>query len=176
MARGGVISRARTAPKRLTEWQGIVGGPTAVTSLAAATSTLVFVNTAGELAKRPYTIVRTRGRLWVRSDQSTGTEAPFGALGMAVINDQAITIGITAIPKPVSDAEFDQWFVWEPWAASVRFGSSVGFSEEFLSYEIDSKAMRKVEEGESLVVVMENQAASHGAQFILQFRQLVKLN
>ncbi len=37
----------------------------------------------------PCTIVRTRGLLVVNSDQVTGAERAFGAMGMAIVSDQA---------------------------------------------------------------------------------------
>jgi len=41
---------------------------------------------------------------------------------------------------------------------------------------LDSKAMRKVQEGQDIAIVLENGSALDGMLFLLQFRMLVKLH
>ncbi len=90
--------RRSGAPRRSTEWiaSAVITGSS---SLAAATAVLdQSINIAEQS-----TIVRTRGSLFVKSDQVAANEQPFGALGMAVVTDQANAIGITAMPTPTTD-------------------------------------------------------------------------
>ncbi len=125
----------------------------------------------------PATIVRTRGTLWVASDQNAANEQPFGALGMAVVTDQAAAIGVTAIPTPITDEGSANFFLWIPWLADFRITSTfVAEFNTFQRYEFDSKAMRKVDDGDTAVVTLENASASDGMLYIVKFRMLVKLH
>jgi len=161
-----------TRQRRATQWlQSAID--TGSTSLAAGAAVLDQSFAFGEKA----TIVRTRGRLWVKSDQIASTEEPFGAIGLAVVTDQAFAIGVTAVPTPITDASSDNWFLWEPWQASMVAATQVGFSgDSWTGYELDSKAMRKVDDGDTVVVVLENTSGAHGCEFIVTFRMLVKLH
>ncbi len=164
--------RGRVGPKRAVQWVASVDS-TGPTPLAAATAVLDQSFGFGEDA----TIVRLRGGLWVQSDQQTATETAFGALGFAVVSDQALAIGITAVPTPITDEASDLWFLWEPFAAAVRFASGVGFDSNPMQHTVlDSKAMRKVNDGTSVVAVVENASASAGLTYVLKFRMLVKLH
>ena len=104
-------------------------------------------------------------------------EEPFGALGFAVVSDQASVIGITAVPSPTTDASSSLFFSWTPWFAPIETGTVVGFDAQAgQQYEFDSKAMRKVELGEDLVVTIENQNAADGASVLFLARILIKTN
>ena len=50
------------------------------------------------LALRPFTLIRVRGIFTIASDQSAATETQVGALGVAVVSEQAASIGVTAVP------------------------------------------------------------------------------
>ncbi len=125
---------------------------------------------------QPFTIVRTRGSIWISTDQSAAGESPFGALGFAVVSDQAAAIGVTAIPTPQTDMASDLFFVHALFAQSFLFATASGFeSTGFERTDFDSKAMRKVNENETIVVGVEN-AAAVGMNYILQFRMLIKVH
>ena len=119
----GVVQRRKTL------WLASTA-ETAVTNLGA--NLIIFDQslTTAEKARRPFTIVRTRGRLWVRSDQTAATETPLGALGMAVVSDQATAIGGTALPLPITNQDSELWFVWEPFASMLVQESAIGFSPD----------------------------------------------
>ncbi len=60
---------------------------------------------------------------------------------------------------------------------SLKFGTAVGFQPQAMTqFKFDSKAQRKVREGDTIGVVLENSAASHGMTYMLMFRMLVKLH
>ncbi len=132
---------------------------------------------AGMLAIRPFTIVRTRGIIGIFSDQFVATEDQEIAYGHAVVSDQANAIGITAVPTPVTDLTSDLWYVYETVLARFVFGTGVGFNPgaSTLRY-FDSKAMRKVEEGQDRVTVLESASTSEGCIITTSFRMLVKLH
>jgi len=119
---------------------------------------------------------RTRGRWLVLSDTQAAYEEGIAALGFIVVTDTALGVGATAIPGPVTDANDDGWFVWEPWLGLVG-GCAVGGSPSTVagnnnSNEFDSKAMRRVEEGFSVAVMIENASAAFALDVAMSFSTL----
>ena len=83
--RSGVISS-----KRRTQW--VAGSDeTGVSNLAVGTA--VVDQTFSATAE--FTVVRTRGHLWISTDQAAASENPFAAIGFAVVSEPASAIGIT---------------------------------------------------------------------------------
>ena len=159
-------------PKRLTAWSGgtIVTG---FVSLAATTA--MVVDTLVPAVERQ-TIVRIRGLLSVKSDQTGGDEDAVGAFGIAVVEEPAATVGITALPTPTSDIGSDAWMYWTPFTYSVEFADATGFQVNAAqSLVVDSKAMRKVENNQRLVSVIQNISAV-GMEFHFMYRVLSKLS
>jgi len=164
-------------PRRATEWISSADA-TGLTSLAASGTVLDQSLTSANLASiTPFTVVRTRGSLWVRSDQVAGTEEPFGALGFQIVNDNAATAGVASLDTPITNEGSDGFFVHQFWQAGFIFADATGFAAPGWSrYDFDSKAMRKVESQDAIVVTLENASAGAGAAYILKFRMLAKLN
>ena len=161
-----VIVRGGT--KRATQWVASTV-ETAVTSLGAQTALLdqsfAFLE--------PATIVRIRGNLWVAGDQTSVREEAFGAIGFAVVSNEALAIGVTAVPLPISDQESDLWMLWQPWFTG-NVTSQVG--NQWSQYPLESKAMRKVNDGNAIVVVIQSAQATFASEFLMEFRMLVKLH
>ena len=161
---------ARQSVRAPTNWARSLA--VAVTNLPASTkiiaSSIILSNPGiGE------TIRRTRGKLLITSDQTATSEVHLGAMGMMVVSDVALALGITAVPDPVTEADDDNWFVWEPFLAlsDVRSGESAP-NTYHAGFEFDSKAMRRVEEGSAVVVVIANASAVFGLEFALSFSML----
>ena len=163
--RGRVVQRAT---KRVNAWVGSAdqGGQ----SIASNASAILQSNaTLGGT-----TVVRTRGLLLVRP-QGFGADLDMqGALGIGIVSDQAFAAGAASIPGPWTDPDWDGWFLWMAWALRVEFSDASGVNiPADVTQQIDSKAMRKVQFNETLVVMAESQA---GAVIIeTPFRMLVKL-
>ena len=172
--RSGIV---RGGPRRATSWAASADA-TGEQALAAGAAILDQSLSQAQISTLvPATIVRTRGILWVASDQEGIDEQPFGAMGMVVVSEQARVAGVASIPTPISDEASDLWFVHQFWQADVAFVSASGFTTDgFKAYEFDSKAMRKVQEGDGIAVVLENASGVDGAVFILKFRMLFKLH
>ncbi len=148
-----------------------------ITTFNQGVATLLNSLNAAALAIRPFTIVRTRGLLYITSDQQVATETQLCNYGIAVVFDQAVAIGVTAVPTPVTDSGSDLWFVFEPMMNAFTFGDATGFSNEGTKYDIDSRAMRKVEDGQDAVVVIEAPAVGNGGCVVQAFaRILIKLH
>ena len=73
---------------------------------------------------------------------------------MAVVTNRALAAGAGSLPQPVSDGDDDGWFVWRPIVQSSVF--VIGASIQSQVYEIDSKAMRRVEDGYAIAIMFEN--------------------
>jgi len=147
----------------------------------ASADTANFIGSGGTdiTLNRPLTIVRTRGVLQVGSDQNSATEDQEIGFGMVVVSDQAIAIGVTAIPTPMVDINSDLWFVYELIFSNYDVISAIGTraadgATRFIQF--DSKAMRKVEDGTNLAVVAETSPTSEGVSIVSGFRMLLKLH
>ena len=158
-------------PGRQTEWFGGVFLAD-ISTLAANTFAITHVMSAAELAKRPFTITRTIGSLFIASDQVGTEEFPFGAWGGMVVSSKAVATGATAVPDPVTQVNSDEWFVYVSFAAQGGTIHGAPFSE----FKFDSRAQRKVQDGDEFVLVMANASATDGLFFILNLRILVKLS
>ncbi len=151
-------------------------GAGVTTGTIVGTTPLHFaVYSADVLALRPFTILRTRVLLTMSSDQAAVSEIAAGGYGEIVVTEQASTIGITALPDPVTEPEAD-WYVYQPWNVRFEFLSSVGFHPAGgRQYTIDSKAMRKVDINQTFAAVVANDVAT-GALISTEGRQLIQLH
>ncbi len=142
---------------------------------AAGTAILAFSGNAALLALRPFTVVRQRINWFCRGDVVTGGEVWGAAFGSCIVMDQAVAIGITAVPTPITDQDSDVWFMYDQMYG--RFGGTT-VEEVGRQKDIDSKAMRKVEDGQDLIYVVETPAAaiSVSATSVIGGRFLLKLH
>ncbi len=124
----------------------------ASTSQSAQGGNIVFSLNAAALALRPFTVVRTLFEMHVSSDQSAGGERQIGAIGIAIVSDEAVAVGVGAVPTPVTQLGSDLWFAHRYLMCS---GSAVNDGVVGCPFSFDSKAMRKVDVGQDLVVVLE---------------------
>ena len=174
MARKSGFVRRQNVMVRETLWVAIV--PT-LTALGAASVAVLFGGFSGAaLALRPFTVVRTRGLLHLASDQQAASEVQHVALGMSVVSEQALAIGVTAVPTPAADQDSDLFFVYEEIANVVTFQTAVGGYNEGQLLHYDSKAMRKVEQGSDVAIVVETMSTSFGASIVKSGRMLIKLH
>jgi len=125
----------------------------------------------------PITVVRTRGSITIWTDQEANDEDPFGACGMCVVSDQALAIGVSAVPTPITDKDSDLWIMHQYFGLAFQFVSASG-SPGVISQRVDfdSKAMRKIPPDTTLIWAVENASASAGLRYLLQFAVLIKLS
>jgi hypothetical protein len=93
-----------------------------------------------------------------------------------VVSDEAFAVGVTAVPTPDTDNNSDLFYVMELVMGSVNFVSGVGFSERQSQHVFDSKAMRKVEDGQTPIAVAEASVISSGLTLRSYSRSLIKLH
>ncbi len=174
MARRGFVTR-RGVARRETLWVGIT--ETRTTLVAANTAALILSLNAAALALRPFTITRTIWRWSTRSDQTAASENWATAVGAAVVSDQASAIGVTAVPTPFTDLPSDLWFAHSLHDGRFLFISGIGVDRAELTHSlVDSRAQRKVEDGEDVIFSMENDSLGAGTVSYLAGRMLVKLH
>jgi len=149
--RSGVASRG---VRRQTAWSGLPDQ--AFIAVAAAGATLLSAITF----EAPGTIVRSRGQLSVRPTSTTADGEFVGAFGVGLVSREAFDVGITAIPHPYRDADWGGWMVWQPWALRFDSITQAGVLLSSWSFNIDSKAMRKVEPNSAMVFVAESQGGA----------------
>ena len=133
---------------------------------------------AAALALLPFTIVRSRGVLHLRTDQIANTEAQAVTYGKIVVTQEASTAGVASVPTPISEGNSD-FHVYEQVATAYILSSAVGIDAAAgVMHVFDSKAMRKVDSGEDLIAVAEVPATglSEGVIFRTQTRTLIKLH
>ena len=165
----GRSSRRETLWLRIAETQTTLAGASTAALFTGFTSTL--------LAARPFTIIRTRGWFSMRSDQISSDETYGVGLGMAVVSDQAAAIGITAVPTPSTDGDSDLFFLYEEMYSRFEFFDATGVNpQNSIGRTFDSKASRKVEEGQDLAITVETGTISLGAVVIKAGRMLIKLH
>ncbi len=170
-------SRFRRGERRKTRW----GATIASGSLAVPAATKVlaarFTDAQLDAIGVPMTVVRERGDLLVFSDQEAGDENQIGAIGFAVVSEVAAAAGAASIPGPHTNADWDGWYVWAAITGRYEFSSAAGFEGNFgQRITIDSKAMRKIEDNMSLVIMIENGSATHGFNTVYQGRTLLMLH
>jgi len=176
MARKFTRSRGRLgAQRRESLWVGLT--PTN-TGLAAGGATLILTASSTLLALRPFTIIRTHITWHVASDQSTAKENYAAAIGGCVVSDQAEAIGITAVPTPVTDLSSDLFFLWDSAIGIFDFTTGTGYREVGHLQKIDSKAMRRVNDDQTVIFTIEDEPTigTDGVSVKVIGRQLIKLH
>ena len=165
-------SRFIRPPVKTKIWIGAGVGP--LTVIASTARTLSNLN-ANALLLRPFTILRTRLVLGIQTDQESAAEDWSGDFGLIVVSEPASSIGVTAIPTPLSETNAD-WFVHQPLMFSFAFITGAGFDgQKMTQYIVDSKAMRKVGPNDQVVGLVEPRSAT-GAIITMEGRMLVQLH
>ena len=142
-------------------------------STALAASTAVIDSTAVP-AGDGETIVRVRGQIIVSSDQLAASESWAGAVGMCIVTDQAVAVGVGSVPTPYTDQDSQLWFMHQYYGGRFNFVTAAGFDcQGHTVFPFDSKAMRKFPLGTTLAVVVEN--AANGTIYWLQYSVLFKI-
>jgi len=167
--------RPGRAQRRQTLW--LESTEFSTTLASAGSASLVSTLNAAALALRPFTVVRSRGFMFVESDQSAASEYFSVAYGQTVVTEQASAAGIISVPTPALESASD-WHVYARSQGLFVLGDATGFVEVGAerSVQIDSKAMRKVDVGEDLVIVLENAVTSSGSIIRSFVRVLIKLH
>ena len=166
------MARARRfAPRvsaRLTQWLA----PANQGFIAVASGGATIIASVG--FEEPVTIMRNRGMVSIKLNDYSADLDIVGAYGMGVVSTEAFIAGVASIPEPFTDADWGGWFVWRSFGHRFESVTNVSTLLGSWSFEVDSKAMRKVRPNETIVEVCESQVGSISC--FSGVRTLVKLS
>ena len=127
-------SRIISVSKGHKEWQPFGAAMQTVPAISAIAA-LIVMNVAG-------TILRTRGRISFTIDGPVANDACIVSWGIMIADDDRVAAGATAFPDPGDDSTVGKWFAYGV-APLISAGAVEDTGNNALSYEFDSKAMRK---------------------------------
>ena len=168
MARRRFNTVRRSQPNR--GWSGTIA---TVEVAIPANSAVLLGSFAAPDNTVELTILRSVGFFSIGSDQSSATETQVGAIGMGIVTDNALAVGITAIPDPVTERDADIWFFYRSFGQRFLFKDATGTQHNDLqTYEFDSKAKRILRDDESIAIVIANAHGTHGLAVLFGIRIL----
>ena len=175
MARPRGFSHQRS--RRQTTW-GIGPGATGVSVFSATGSQIIGAGIVPS-AESKSTLVRLRGYVEIVLEAAANIGEGFqGAIGIGLVTDQAFAAGSASIPDPIDEQAWDGWMYHRHFSLHATTATiSDGVNTGRLAWEIDSKAMRIWEVGNTLMMKM--QVVEIGTSQIEVFfdsRVLVKLS
>ena len=134
----------RSSARRKTGWSL---GPRGTSTTVSSTGTVLFA-TGTIILLDAVTLIRTRGQLVMNLETADAAGSGFEwAFGMCFVNENAASVGVTAVPDPVADIAWDGWFVYETGTLLSRQATAGLLDAPSQSntdlIRIDSKAMRK---------------------------------
>ena len=170
--------RGRSSQRRRTGWEDGPGRDTvqtAITASANAIATSALVSLEDGL-----TVARLRGRLEMWLSAADAVNSGFsGAFGIGIATSDAISVGATAVPTPITEQDWDGWLFWQSFGLFAPIGAltaSTSLDGTQLRMDVDSKAMRKFDENMALYAVVEvGEVASATLQWRFDSRLLLFL-
>ena len=124
--------------------------------LSPASSAVAIFAGGSQANLNDLTIVRTRGELLVFLLSAANPQEGFNfACGICNVTENAFGVGVTAVPAPLTDINWDGW-LWH-YQGAVKAFAAATFSDISQSVRIvvDSKAMRKTHNTDVIVAVFE---------------------
>jgi len=176
--------RGRSSPsrKRLVVWDS---GPNMVRQPITGIGKIVWTNGSILVKESEVTITRVRGQVSMSLDLATAAGDGFnGAIGLGIVSSDAFTVGQSAMPGPFSDPEWPGWFWHRYWSLRGVAAQTAGenIARNAVSgedrFEIDSKAMRKQGDNETLFGMIETavETGTAGMDVLADTRVLDKLS
>ena len=103
------------------------------------------------------TVLRSRGELVVQAVADAATDTAVMGLGIGVITTNSRIVGGTSVPGPITDIGWDGWLYHRFVGFEANPATSASNVAILLNrvVDIDSKAMRKLPEGSSVVLIAE---------------------
>jgi len=173
-----VANRSRGFPRgsarsrRSTGWEE---GPGTNTEHTPSSSSVLILGLGQQSLFDGNTIIRMRGFVEMILESAGAVGDGFsGAFGIGIVTAPAFAVGITAMPTPVTEVEWEGW-LWHQWF-SLHAVVAAPSAEQRQTFEIDSKAMRKFDSEQVLFAAWEGtESGSVTAQIRLATRILIKL-
>ena len=144
----------RRGTRRATDW-GFGTGGVAVTSISASGKAFVGAG-YGLTTQNPVTLIRTRGEveMFLKTGGTVG-DGFRGAFGIAKASSVAFAAGIASLPGPISEINWDGWLYHRFFGVHIQDTTDFNGPATSLRFEIDSKAMRKLEVEDTVYAMLE---------------------
>ena len=169
--------------RRKTSWDEGTGrqAPTTISGTG-----ITALNLAAEFLRDGLTVVRQHGELMMYLESASAARDGYaGAFGVGIAEAKAIAVGVTALPGPIAEMDWDGWLIHRIFSIrtpAVLVGAASEDVDALLPvtgavrFEIDSKSMRKVGIGDTLFAVIEvTEVGTAVMQVNWNSRVLVKL-
>ena len=157
MARSRGFPLRSRVPKRRKGWE--LGPGDAGRQVVLASATAVIAVSGAQLLQDGLTLLRTRGSLtFLLTGTGSIADGLSGAIGMGIVRLPAFNVGVTAVPTPITEQDWDGWLWWHAFSmrsvtSTIADGANAaGISDRVI---IDTKAMRKLDEDDVLYFAIE---------------------
>ena len=148
--------RFTQSPRRRKGWEEGPGG-VALTTVAATSS--AFLGAGILWLADGITIIRIRGRFAAFLGNAAAIGDGYqGAVGLALVTEQAFTAGIGSVPIPIAERDWDGWMYHMQFGVhsqTIQSSTVDGGASSAIDFVVDSKAMRKTGTQEVLMAVVE---------------------
>ncbi len=144
----------------------------AIPSLQTGFSTETTI-IGGSLAfSGPATILRCRGGILARLDATKQVgDLMKVTTAIGIVSSDAFAAGAGSVPDPASEPEYP-WLWWNSFTLSSQIAAGTDdFGLSVRAVEVDTKAMRKIKPGESLLWVMQSSASAGSLATSIFFEQ-----
>ena len=171
------FNRGSGANRRRTGWEVGPGGtgPTTVTANAVD-----VLGSGSEALQDGLTLVRTRGfiEMLLTAAGSASVTGFSGAIGIGIVTAPAFAIGITAMPAPLDEVDWEGWLWHQFFFLHVGDPTAGDRDTNRLNFEVDSKAMRKIGTDEVIFAALQSveQVAGETMKVFFDSRLLFKLS
>ena len=156
MPRPRGFSRGAQRVRRRTGWEL---GPGGTSRTAISADAIQIMGSGVTLLLDGTTLVRLRGVLEAFLSTAGSIADGFAcAVGVGIINEDAFAIGATTIMDPLGDAEWDGWLYhrfFNLHAITATLADGVNANSAYVQIEVDSKAMRKLTDGDVVFAALE---------------------
>jgi len=157
--RGSRSSFGSRRPRRRSSWEAGPGAGRA----APTDTTPAFIGSVANVTLDGITLARIRGFVDIRLiAAAAGGEFMRGAVGLGVTSVEGTATGIGSVPTPITEIDAETWLWWEGFsmesvtdAETLNRGGLAGYR-----LPIDTKAMRKLNVGDSLYLAIEVETES----------------
>ena len=173
-------SRGRTPARsrRQVSWSP---GPNAVDLAFAATGSQVWTNGVQLVLEDRATIVRMRGWChFIMKTTDSGGAGWAGAIGLGIVSAASFAAGVASVPTPVTESGWPGWLYhrfFDVRSITATIADGVNAAAVDLSWELDSKAMRKLGADEVVLGAIEvTEIGVSTAEFHADTRMLLKLS
>ena len=152
-ARGGGRGAVRAPRRQIANdiLNGQVDGLSVTTTLVKGTGDFGII-----LGTAAATLVRTRGVVRVAQQTNSGVSVVItGAWALKIVSSDAFNAGVASLPGPLSDDGTD-FFAYGA-IVLTQFGATASITDPgvFQHFEVDSRGMRKMKSGDTIVLVVE---------------------